>query len=78
LGSYDPWDLSVWTWSKGDGVACYTRDGKTYDEVEHNFDGRTCDRNEKNCDTAKGTCVSFETGGELPDTGSRRRPGSPH
>jgi hypothetical protein len=76
LGSYDPWDLSVWTWSKGDGVACYSRDGRGYEEVGKEFWGVDCSaRNIKNCDTAKGTCEKFPTGGDLPDSDRRPRGG---
>jgi hypothetical protein len=67
LGSYDPWDLSVWTWTGADGVACYSRDGKTYDEVSPKFDNYGCGRHEKNCDTAKNSCAYFDYGGEYLD-----------
>jgi hypothetical protein len=58
LGSYDPWG-SHWTWSKTDGIACYTRDGKKWYEIEHQFGSVTCRRDQKNCDTKNGYCASF-------------------
>lgn len=77
LGSYDPWDLNVWTWTGYDGVACYTRDGKTYDQVTQYFDNVSCDqRHLKNCDQNNDQCVFFDHGGGdylLDDTNGGHR-----
>lgn len=58
LGTYGPWG-SHWTWSKTDGIACYTRDGKQWSEVVGQFNAFSCKYLQKNCDTQKGTCAMF-------------------